>query len=66
MAMKGVQFLVDESGERTAVVLDLRTHRRLWEDIRDRLTVESRRSEPRESLEQVKRRLARRGARRHA
>lgn len=64
--MKGISYLVDESGEKTAVILDLRKHRRLWEDIHDRLLIESRRGEPRESLASVKRRLARRGAKAHA
>jgi hypothetical protein len=64
--MKGISYLVDESGEKTAVILDLRKHRRLWEDIHDRLLIESRRAEPRESLSDVKRRLARRRAKVHA
>jgi hypothetical protein len=64
--MKGISYLVDESGEKTAVILDLRKHRRLWEDIHDRLLIESRRGEPRESLSDVKRRLARRRAKVHA
>ena len=64
--MKGISYLVDDSGEKTAVILDLRKHRRLWEDIHDRLLIESRRREPRESLSDVKRRLARRGAKAHA
>lgn len=55
--MKGVTYLVDEKGKRTGVVLDLKTHRQLWEDIQDRLLVASRKREPRETLEQVKRRL---------
>lgn len=60
--MTGISYLVDESGRKTAVILDLRKHRRLWEDIHDRLLIESRRGEPRESLERVKRRLAQRTA----
>ena len=66
MTIKGIRYLVDESRERTGVVLDLRRHRRLWEDILDRLTLEARRSEPRVSLEQVRRRLDRRHAKRGA
>ena len=58
--MKGVSYLVDDAGKKTAVILDLRQHRRLWEDIRDRLLIESRRHEPRVSLESVKNRLRRR------
>ena len=58
MAMKGVSYLVDEAGNRTGVILDLRTHGRLWEDIHDRLLIESRRNEPRVSLDDVRKRLA--------
>ena len=41
--MRGVQFLVDDP--------------ELWEDLYDRTLVKTRRKEPRESLETVKRRL---------
>jgi hypothetical protein len=58
MAMKGVRYLVDEAGNRTGVILDLRTHGRLWEDIHDRLLIESRRNEPRVLLDDVRKRLA--------
>ena len=33
--MKGVQFLVDDEGNKTAVLIDLKKHARLWEDFRD-------------------------------
>ena len=59
--MKGVQFLVDDQGEKTAVVIDLRKHRDLWEDFYDRAVAKERQAEPRESLASVKQRLARRG-----
>ncbi len=58
--MKGVSYLIDESGKRTGVILDLKQHSGIWEDLHDRLLVESRRREPRESLEKVKARLTRR------
>ena len=61
MTMKGVQFLVDESGEKTAVLIDLKKNRALWEDFYDRTIAEQRRDEPRESLESVRRRLIRAG-----
>jgi hypothetical protein len=64
--MIGVNYLVDDAGNKTAVILDLRKHRRIWEDIHDRLLVESRRHEPRESLEQVTKRLGRRASKAHA
>ena len=61
MSLKGVQFVVNENGEKTAVVIDLRRHGRLWEDLYDAMLAEQRRHEPRESLDQVKRRLPERG-----
>jgi hypothetical protein len=65
-AMKGVKFLVNEAGDKTAVILDLRKHRRIWEDMYDRMLVDSRKNEPRESLEQVKKRLNARRVKSHA
>jgi hypothetical protein len=56
--MKGVQFLVDEAGERTAVLIDLKKNPELWEDLVDRALVRARENEPRESLAFVKRRVA--------
>jgi len=58
--MKGVNFLIDDAGNKTAVILDLRKHRRVWEDIYDRLLIASRKDQPRESLEQVRKRMTRR------
>jgi hypothetical protein len=55
--MSGITFMVDSRGEKTAAVIDLRRHRKLWEDFFDTLLAESRADEPRESLESVKRRL---------
>ena len=57
--MKGVQFLVDENGNKTAVVIDLKKHAQLWEDFHDLALARERRDEPRESLESVKKRLQR-------
>ena len=58
--MRGVQYLVDDRGARRAVVIDLKRQGELWEDLYDRSVAESRRDEPRESLEAVKAKLARR------
>jgi hypothetical protein len=55
--MKGVQFLVDDNGKKTAVLIDLKKHARLWEDFQDLVLARSREEEPRESLEPVKKRL---------
>ena len=58
--MKGVQFLVDDEGQKTGVLIDLKKNPGLWEDFYDRALAESREDEPRESLESVKKRLGRR------
>ena len=62
--MRGVQFLVDNDGEKTAVLIDLKKHAELWEDFYDVAVARSRAKEPRESLEDVRRRLRLRGKRR--
>lgn len=61
--MNGVQYLIDENGERTAVVIDLRKLGELWEDFYDRAVAESRTKQPRESLSSVKKRIARQSSR---
>jgi len=58
--MSGVQFIVDEHGKKTAVVIDLTKNAELWEDFYDRALARSREGEPRETLESVKKRLRRR------
>ena len=55
--MKGIQFLVDEEGNKTAVVIDLNKNAALWEDFYDRALADRRKAEPRETLESVKKRL---------
>jgi hypothetical protein len=52
--MTGIQFLTDERGEKTAAVIDLKTHRALWEDIADVLVSRSRRQERGVPLDKVK------------
>lgn len=59
--MKGVQFVVNERGEKTAVLIDLRKHSEVWEDFYDATVARRRQNEPRETLESVKKRLRRRG-----
>ncbi len=41
--MSGVQFVTDEKGRKTAVLIDLKKHGAIWEDFWDRLVSESRR-----------------------
>ena len=60
MTMKGVEFVVDDKGKRKAVVIDLRTHRDLWEDFCDVLKAKEREDEPRETLASVKRKALKR------
>jgi hypothetical protein len=59
--MKGVQFLIDEHGDKTAVVINLKQHSELWEDFYDAAVACAREKEPRESLDSVKKRLLGRG-----
>jgi hypothetical protein len=58
--MKGVEFLVDEQGEKKAVLIDLRQHRDLWEDFYDPLKTIERKKEPRESMAEVRRKVLQR------
>jgi hypothetical protein len=62
--VRGVRFLVDDTGRRTAVQIDLKSQARLWEDFYDRVLAEQRASEPREPLETVKKRVLGRRRRR--
>lgn len=59
--MKGIQFVTNNKGERVAVLIDIKRHSELWEDIYDSLTARERAEEPRESFESVKRRLRKQG-----
>jgi hypothetical protein len=61
--MKGVRFVVDEAGQKTDVIINLKQNPELWEDLYDRSIARKRASEPRESLASVKRRLAARNRR---
>jgi len=59
--MSGVQFLVNDRGRKTAVIIDLKTHGEVWEDFYDCVLARRRAHEPRESLAAVRRRLVRAG-----
>ncbi|MFO7685678.1 MAG: hypothetical protein R6V60_06265 [Desulfobacterales bacterium] len=58
--MKGVEFVVDAKGKKKAVVLDLKTHREVWEDFCDVLRAKGREDDPRESLDSVKKKILKR------
>ncbi len=66
MKKNGVQFLVDQNGDKTAVLIDLKKHRELWEDLYDLMIVASRRKEPRVDWKQAKQRLLTKAKRAHA
>jgi len=44
--MKSVQFLVDEKGNKTAVLIDLKRNSKLWEDFYDLALARGRESDP--------------------
>lgn len=56
--LKGVQYLVDGSGKRTAVVISLEEWGEIWEDFYDVLVSESRKGEPVIDWETLKAELA--------
>jgi hypothetical protein len=55
--LKGIEFVIDDDGRKKAVLIDLKKHRAIWEDFYDTLRVKERESEPRESLEEVKKKV---------
>jgi len=59
--MSGIQFVVDDKGTKSAVIIDLTKYANLWEDFYDSLIAHQRRKEPRESLHSVRKRLRREG-----
>ena len=54
MNMPGIEFLIDRKGRKKAVLIDLKKHKGLWEDLFDAYVAHQRRNEPRESLAKVK------------
>ena len=52
--MSGIQFVTDEKGRKTAVLIDLKKHRAIWEDFHDGLIAESRRAEKSMSYEEYR------------
>ena len=51
--MRGIRYIVDEEGNRRAVVLDLKVHGRLWQDIYDRLATDTPKDDERVPDEEV-------------
>jgi hypothetical protein len=59
--MSGIQFVIDENGDKSAVIIDLNKYANLWEDFYDSIIAHQRRKEPRESLQSVRKRLRQAG-----
>lgn len=59
--MKGIQYIMDDAGKKTAVIIDLKKHGEIWEDFYDSLTARLRADEPRETFQHVKERLRKYG-----
>jgi len=55
--MEGINYIVNETGQRTAVVIDIQTYGDELEDFLDGLEAESRRNEPKEDFQTVVNRL---------
>ena len=55
--MEGIQYIINDKGEKRAVIINLDIYGTLWEDLHDILMVESRKSEPRVKWGDVKKRL---------
>jgi hypothetical protein len=59
--VEGIQFVVDETGRQTTVLIDLERHGELWEDIYDALLLSQRMDDPLETIESVEARLRAQG-----
>lgn len=55
--VKGVEFVIDDNGQKKAVLIDLKKYGGIWEDFYDTLRAKEQELEPRESLQEVKRKV---------
>ena len=62
--MIGIQFVTDEKGRKTGVLIDLKKHGAMWEDFWDGLVSESRRKEKGIPYEQYRANRVKRARRR--
>ncbi|MGR3311341.1 MAG: hypothetical protein ACUZ77_11280 [Candidatus Brocadiales bacterium] len=53
-SMRGIQFVVDDTGKKKAVLIDLSEWGELWEDFYDVLVSRSRKGEPTVPWEELK------------
>jgi hypothetical protein len=51
------QFIIDESGKKTAIILSVEDYEELLEDIHDLAIIAERKNEPTVSFEELKKRL---------
>lgn len=56
--MKGIQFVIDDEGNKKAVLIDLEEWGETWEDIYDVLVARSRQHEPTVAWEKLKAEMA--------
>ena len=61
MEVGKVQYIVDEKGERTAVVLPINEYEELLEDLHDLAVIAERREEPTIPFDELKRKLEKDG-----
>ena len=59
--MRGVKYLYNAKGKRTAVMIDLERSAALWEDLLDAAVARSRENEPSTAWTTIRRRLERQG-----
>jgi len=57
MGKNGKQFLVDEKGQKTAIVMPVDEYEEMLEDIHDLAVIAERLEEPTVSLDELKKRL---------
>jgi len=57
MISTDVQYIVDEKGDRTAVIMPIEEYEELMEDIHDLAVIAERREEPNVSFEELKKKL---------
>jgi len=52
--MRGIQYLIDDTGSKKAVLIDLKAWGKLWEDFQDAMVSEARKDEPTVSWDALK------------
>jgi len=57
----GIRYVLDDKGVPEMVIIDLKKHRRAWEDLQDLLVARDRQNEPRVSHKKVVDELRRQG-----